>query len=101
MKAIKFLAGVVLLLSLSVTASAQNGRSAMQHKRIKEGNHSGELTRHERKQLNRQQRHIRNEKREAKADGVVTGKERREIRRDERRASRNIYRKKHNRRDRN
>lgn len=101
MKAIKFLAGLFLLLSLSVTASAQNGRSAVQHKRIKAGAKSGELTHHERKQLARQQRHIRAEKREARADGVVTGKEHREIRREERRASRNIYRKKHNNRVKN
>jgi len=100
MKVIGLFTTLVLLLTISITACAQDARSGVQHRRIAEGVRSGELTRHETRQLARQQRRINNEKREARADGVVTAHERRKIRRHERRANRNIHRKKHNRRER-
>lgn len=100
MKAIKFLTVFAALLVITTAADAQNGRSRAQHKRISQGVRSGELTRHETRQLARQQRHIRREKVRAGADGVVTPGERRHIKREQRRANRNIARKKHNRRDR-
>jgi hypothetical protein len=100
MKTVKFFAAFALMLIISTATNAQAARSRIQHKRITHGVRNGELTRHETRQLARQQRHIRQEKREARADGVVTPGERREIRQDTRRANRNIVRKKHNRRDR-
>lgn len=75
-------------------------RPSSQHRRIAQGVRNGALTRHETRQLAREQRNIRNEKREARADGIVTLGERRQIRHDARRANRNIFRKKHNRRER-
>jgi Spy/CpxP family protein refolding chaperone len=72
-----------------------------QHHRIKQGVKSGELTKAETKNLVKDQREIRQDVKEAKADGTVTGAERKEIRQDKRQASRKIYRKKHNNRDRN
>jgi len=100
MKAVKFFALFALMLTITTAVNAQAARSRVQHKRITQGVRSGELTRHETRQLARQQRRIRHERRDARADGVVTPGERREIRQDSRRASRNIARKKHNRRDR-
>lgn len=100
MKPVKFFAVFALMLIISTATEAQVLRSRVQQKRIAEGVRNGELTRHETRQLQRQQRHIRHERREARADGVVTTGERREIRRDKRHANRNIFRKKHNRRDR-
>ena len=100
MKAVKFIAAFVLMLVISTASNAQSGRSKIQQKRIEQGAGSGELTGREARRLERQQRHIRHEKRAARADGVVTPGERKEIRRHERRANRNIIRKKHNRRDR-
>ena len=100
MKTVKFFAAFALMLIISTATNAQAVRSTVQHRRIAHGVRSGELTRHETRQLARQQRNIRQEKREARADGVVTPGERREIRQDTRRANRNIIRKKHNRRDR-
>ena len=100
MKAIRIFTALVLMLAISTATDAQAARSGIQRRRIAEGTRSGELTRHETRQLARQQRRINNEKREAHADGVVTGNERREIRRHERRANRNIRRKKHNHRER-
>ena len=66
-----------------------------QSNRIAHGVANGELTRHEARQLKRQQKHIQNEKRLAKSDGVVTRRERAEIRRDQKLANRSIYRQKH------
>ena len=100
MKTVRVLAVWVLMLTISTATNAQAGRSRIQHKRIAQGVRSGELTRNETRQLASEQRNIRLEKREARADGVVTAAERREIRRDKRHASRNIIRKKHNRRGR-
>jgi len=100
MKSIKFLSAFIIMLIISTTTNAQAGRSRIQHKRIAAGVRSGELTRRETRQLAAQQRDIRLDKREARADGVVTGNERREIRKEKRHASRNIYRKKNNRRER-
>lgn len=100
MKSIKFLSAFIIMLIISTTTNAQAGRSRIQHKRIADGVRSGELTRRETRQLAAQQRDIRLDKREARADGMVTRDERREIRKEKRHASRNIYRKKHNRRER-
>ena len=100
MKTVRVLAVLVLMLTISTATNAQAGRSRIQHKRIAQGVRSGELTRNETRQLASEQRNIRLEKREARADAVVTAAERREIRRDKRHASRNIIRKKYNRRGR-
>lgn len=67
-----------------------------QRARIAEGRADGSLTRHEKKQLKRQQRHIRRMKKKAAADGTITPGEKQKITKAQRRANRNIYRKKHN-----
>ncbi len=77
------------------------GRQAEQQRRIRKGVRSGELTRGEVKTVQQTQREINQEKREARSDGTVTGAERKEILKDQNKASRQIYRKKHNNRDRN
>jgi hypothetical protein len=63
--------------------------------RIRQGVQSGELTRRETARVANQQADIRQDKRAAKADGVVTADERQDIRQDQRKASRTIYRQKH------
>jgi len=75
-------------------------RQENQKARIKEGVKSGELTRKEARNLARGQRRINRMEKDAAADGVITKKERRQLRRTQDRQSANIYRKKHNRRDR-
>jgi hypothetical protein len=72
-----------------------------QQKRIRQGVRSGELTGVEAVQLERQQRRIHRSKRAAKSDGVVTPEERVRLNARQRRSSRNIYRQKHDRQDRN
>jgi hypothetical protein len=76
-------------------------RQVHQQHRIKEGVKSGELTKGEAARLEAQQGKIAVDKAKAKSDGVVTTKERAKLHREQDRASKNIYRKKHNVKDRN
>ncbi len=89
-----FLFGTILIVNAQSTPAVSK-HQVRQQQRIAEGVKSGELTRHERKQLKRQQRHINRTKHRAKADGVVTPAERAHIRNEQKRANRNIYRQKH------
>lgn len=72
-----------------------NERQKDQQERIGQGVKSGELTAKEAARLERQQRRIQHEKREAKEDGTVTKAERAELRARQNAASRNIARQKH------
>lgn len=99
MKASKILAALSIMIVTASTVNAQTSKN--EHHRIRQGVRSGELTRHETKTLVKQQKDIHQDRKEAKADGVITGAERKEIKQDKRQASRSIYRKKHNNRDRN
>ncbi|HUI09193.1 MAG TPA: hypothetical protein VL221_02635 [Bacteroidota bacterium] len=97
---------LVLLCSLIVLAaafaSAQTAtprvarRQLKQQARIEQGVKSGELTARETKHLELQQAKIQADKRKAKSDGVVTPAERAKLAREQNRASRTIYRLKHN-----
>ena len=87
-----------------VSAYAQNTntpvidkRQEIQKKRIKQGVKSGELTARETGRLIHQQGKIHRMERRAKSDGHVTKRERVRLHRAENRASRNIYRQKHDR----
>ncbi|MEL6987102.1 MAG: hypothetical protein AAGK97_04660 [Bacteroidota bacterium] len=91
----------------TISTTAQTGTPKItktqvnQQKKIKHGVKNGELTKREVVKLEAQQKHIQNTKQAAKADGVVTKKERVVIRKKQSNANANIYRKKHNQRDRN
>lgn len=69
--------------------------------KIKHGVANGELTRKEAIALEAQQAKIQHDKKVAKADGVVTPAERQQIKHEQRRAQRTIYRQKHDGQDRN
>jgi len=93
-----FAAGVALAIA-SVGASAQGGaafthridhREANQQARIDAGVASGQLTRREAFRLEAEQARIRHAEARAKADGVVTLRERRELERMQREANANI-----------
>jgi hypothetical protein len=71
-------------------------RQVKQHARIEQGVKSGELTPGETKALKRQQGKIALDKAKAKSDGVVTQKERAKLTREQNRASKTVYRLKHN-----
>ncbi len=72
-------------------------RAASQEQRIEQGERSGALTPREAAKLERGQAHVQNMETRAKADGVVTAKERRHIRHAQNVQSRKIYREKHDR----
>jgi hypothetical protein len=106
-----FLMLLTLFVSLMATGAgfAQDGnlrtpvarkRQVHQQRRIVRGVRSGELTKKEVKVLRDDQQDVREEKREARADGIVTAGERKEIQQEQNQASRRIHRAKHNRRDR-
>jgi hypothetical protein len=95
---------IALAFILSVACSASFGQTATpkatkrqihQQQRIKEGVKSGELTKKEAARLEVREHKIAKDKREAKADGVVTPQERAKIQREQNKASRRIYLQKH------
>ena len=73
-----------------------NKRQHKQTKRIGQGIRSGSLTRGEAARLGHQQVRIQKQKRRLKADGTFTKRERARVHKSQNRASKNIYRKKHN-----
>jgi hypothetical protein len=100
---VSFLA-VIAAMFLPLIGSAQgiNQRQRNQQSRIRQGVRSGELTRREAGRLEAQQARIRvNERYARRSGGEFTARERARIQRQENRASRNIYRQKHDRQDRN
>lgn len=70
-------------------------REKIQKERIKDGVKSGELTRRETRRLAAEQKKIRNDEARAKADGIVTPRERARLNKELNRASRDIHRQKH------
>lgn len=90
-----------LLLLSAGAAEAQtatpgiNSRQRQERARIRQGVRSGELNRAEATRLRAREAEISQDRREARADGIVTTAERHDMRHDERRASRAIYRQKH------
>lgn len=90
----------VFTFGLSIVSMAQSTpnidrRERHQQRRIRNGVRSGSLTRREAVRLERQQARTHAQEAAAKSDGVVTGKERRHLRRREARTSRHVYRQKH------
>lgn len=73
-------------------------RQINQKRRIGQGIRSGELTRGEALRLGHQQARIQKQKRYLKSDGSFTKRERVWVHQKQNRASKNIYRKKHNKR---
>ena len=78
------------------SAGLIENRSLRQQLRIRQGILNGELTPHEVKILKHEQRHIKRIKKISWFDGKLTSRERRQIENFQDRASRHIYRLKHN-----
>ena len=72
-------------------------RQVNQQKRIDQGVASGQLTAKETNQLDKREAKIAADEAKAKSDGKVTKAERRHLRREENRASKAIYKQKHDR----
>lgn len=97
----KSLATIGLLTLLAAPAFGQTStpridqREANQSNRITNGVNSGQLNARETNRLNARETRLSNAEARAKADGTVTGVERRHLKRMENRDSRAIYRQKH------
>jgi hypothetical protein len=72
-----------------------NARQHNQGHRIKQGVHSGELTKEETRDLVQQRKEIRQQEREYKSDGVMTREERKDMHQDLNALSKDIYSEKH------
>lgn len=96
-----FFIGFAVAVQAQTATPGVTDRQVNQQKRIKQGVNNGELTKAETIELQKQQRRINKSKKAAKADGVVTNKEKVGIHARQNHASNNVYRKKHNGRDRN
>jgi hypothetical protein len=97
--AVVMLAAVAAGVSVSALAQTHdpgvNHRQHYQERRIEQGVRSGELTHQEAKGLRKEERNIRREERSYKSDGKLTRAERRDLHRDLNKASKDIYREKH------
>ena len=102
----RILVNLVTALSLAVmTATAQadrgthdpgvNARQQHQQQRIKQGMKSGELTRHEARELRDEQRDIKQLEQAYKSDGKLTNAERKDLQHELNQQSRDIYQQKH------
>jgi hypothetical protein len=105
---------ISLSLGLTVIATAQETvqtpgaktpvvkhRQKRQQQRIGRGVASGELKAGEVRKLEHEQKEIQVDKHAAKADGTVTAQERKDLAKEQNKASHHIYRAKHNNRKRN
>jgi hypothetical protein len=101
MKLSKFIAAFGIMIIAATSVNAQTTANRSDKIKINQGVKSGELTKKETVRLARQQKDISQDVKSAKADGVVTREERKNIKKEKRKADRTIYRKKHNNRDRN
>jgi hypothetical protein len=102
-----FIAGILSATSVSYADAVRrprdpgvNARQQHQRDRIQQGVRSGELTRREAGRLAHEQRDIGRLEREYKADGAVTGVERRDLHHEQNQASRHIYEQRHDAQDR-
>lgn len=90
-------ASLLTLTATGALADRIDSREAMQESRIQAARRSGELTRREYVGLEREQAHIRDMERRAKADGHVSRSEAAAIERAQDSASRHIYQESHDR----
>ena len=96
----KLIVPFILLLTVAVVSA--NGQTIRKHSRnerarIAQGARSGELTKRETVKLRKEQKEIRKDIRDAKRDdGHIGPRERKQIKREQRKSSRHIYRAKHN-----
>ena len=96
----KFIIAIVALMSVAtISASAQGNRNLRdEDQRIHNGVRSGQLTARETARLEREKANLRNEAIRYKVnDGRIGPRERADLRRDNRRLDRNIFRQKHDR----
>jgi peptidoglycan hydrolase CwlO-like protein len=99
---VKIILAIAIFSTVSFAASAQTTTTAKpvstiknDRQRIRQGVQSGELTKAEAARLKAQTAKVNQERKDYKADGVVTTEERKDLRQDKKRLSRRIYKQKH------
>ncbi|MBL7816780.1 MAG: hypothetical protein JNL70_17295 [Saprospiraceae bacterium] len=102
----KILVAALFVCGFAMASNAQSTpkvdqRQQNQKERIKEGVKSGELTKKEAKHAVKAQKNIKHAENKAKADGVVTPKERAKLDHKQDKASQKIAKNKHDKQDRN
>jgi DNA-binding transcriptional regulator of glucitol operon len=105
MKKLILITGILFLLTSAIATAQTTNRSITstqinQQKRIKQGVKDKTLTKKEARKLEAQQKKIRIEKKMAKADGKITPNEKKILKHEQKQASKNIYREKHNKQNR-
>jgi hypothetical protein len=97
-----FLAGAIMFsMGINVADAQIKDHAQNQKERIKQGVKNGELTRNETQNIIQDEKELRQDVKLAKADGDITHDEKKIILKEQKQVSREIYRKKHNCRDRN
>ncbi|MFN8357252.1 MAG: hypothetical protein U0Y10_22540 [Spirosomataceae bacterium] len=85
-----------------LSAQAQvNERQKNQKERTQQGVESGELTKREAKKIKQQQENVKDYEAKLRSDGELSDKDKAKLNVAQNQASKSIYRKKHNKRDRN
>jgi hypothetical protein len=98
---VKIILAIAIFSTASYATSAQTTTSKHvstiknDRQRIRQGVKSGELTKAEAARLKAQTAKVNQERKEYKADGVVTLEERKDLRQDKKKLSRRIYKQKH------
>ncbi|HMK57188.1 MAG TPA: hypothetical protein VK448_11170 [Dissulfurispiraceae bacterium] len=93
---ITFMFAVAPALAASTDDPGIQKREAIQQKRIEQGVASGQLTPREAGHLEAREAKIKQDEERMKSDGNLTNKERAKLTREQNRASKKIYNKKHN-----
>ncbi|HEV8079306.1 MAG TPA: hypothetical protein VGP43_01235 [Chitinophagaceae bacterium] len=103
MKTVKILSMAAILFGFGITSADAQVKDNFQNQkeRITQGVKSGELTKSETKNIIQDEREIRQDVKLAKVDGDVTKGEKKIILKEQKQLSKEIYRKKHNCRERN
>jgi hypothetical protein len=98
---VKTIVAVAVFSAISATSYAQAAPASKvstiknDKARIKQGIQSGQLTATEAARLAAQTKKLQEQKKEIKADSVVTTEERKEFRKDKKQLSKRIYKQKH------
>jgi hypothetical protein len=98
---VKTILAIAIFSTTSYAASAQTTTTKPvstiknDRQRIRQGVKSGELTKAEAARLKVQTAKVNQERKDYKADGVVTTEERKDLRQDKKKLSRRIYKQKH------
>jgi hypothetical protein len=98
---VKLIMAIIALVCMAQANAQTNARQKNQKERTVQGVKSGEITKKEAKTIHTQQKHVQHIENKAKKDGVVTKKEKVKLNTAQNAASSSIYRKKHNKRDKN